>query len=185
MSGDHAWPMLLVLPLLFHTTCTTPRASGRGDAPVSRPVVSEYCRIAGAALGAVIKRFDEQPLGLDLTCVNRVASFEGRIYVDARFSRNGEEPAAAPDCRDERYVIRFDPKSFRPSPADQVVFLSLWSNRGGSWDFNAVVETPDWPHRRPETMSLSECGSAFGRAEKFDDVWKAAVTTPPKSTDAK
>lgn len=183
MSGERARPMLLVLPLLFDTACTTPRASGRGDALAGGP--PEYCRIAGAALGAVIRRFDEQPLGLDLTCVNRVASLDGRVYVDARFSRNGEEPASAPDCSDERYVIRFDPKAFRPSPADQVVFLSLWSNRGGSWDFNAVVETPDWPHQRPETMSLSECGSAFGRAEKFDGAWKAVVTAPPKSTDAK
>lgn len=180
-----------VVASMFACVCgaacvTSPAAvTDRTDTPARRPAMPAFCRVARLALDAAIRPFDEQPLGLDSRCVGRVATLEGRVQVDARFSRDGGEPEPAPDCSDDRYVIRFDPSSFRPSSAGNVVLLALWSAGAlEAWQFNAIIEAPDWPHRRPGTLSLSECGSAFGTVAATRGEWKAVVTAPPQSPDA-
>jgi hypothetical protein len=141
--------------------------------------------MALAALAATIKKFEEQPLGLEQRCVERVATSGGKIYVDARFTE-GEQLAAVPEssCTSDRYVVRFDPKAFVPSPSEEVVLLALWTHPPAGWEFNAVVESPNWPSRRPAVMSLSQCGSAFGVLNQSSNGWAATIVMPPRSPDA-
>jgi hypothetical protein len=157
------------------TTSTRPAAPG----------LSEHCQMALTALNTTVKKFEEQPLGLNRGCVERVASFGGRIYVDARFTK-GDRLELSPEssCTTERYMIRLDPTNFVPSPAEEVVLLGLWTNPAGEWEFNAVVEVSNWPSRRPETMSLSQCGSAFGVLRRSSQGWNATIIVPPRSPDA-
>lgn len=161
----------------------------QGRLPASpRPSVqasSEYCQMALAALAVTVKKFEEQPLGLEVRCVERVATSAGKIYVDARFTKGDQlELVPEPSCTTDRYVIRFDPKAFVPSPTEEVVLLGLWTQPPTGWEFNAVVESPNWPSRRPGTMSLSQCGSAFGVLSHSSNGWGATIVTPPRSPDA-
>lgn len=161
-------------------------AQGRPPAPPPPAQVSSvYCQMALAALAASVKKFEEQPLGLEQRCVERVATSGGKIYVDARFTE-GEQLASVPQpgCTTDRYVIRFDPKAFVPSPSEEVVLLALWTHPPTGWEFNAVVESPNWPSRRPAIMSLSQCGSAFGVLNHSSSGWAATIVMPPRSPDA-
>ena len=168
----------LILAAMSGTSCSASAPAGGAHAP--EKAAPDYCQMAHLALDAAVRTYEEQPLGLNLPCVNRVARTGGQVFVDARFSRDQHEPESAPECSDDRYVIRFDPRSFHPSPAQQVVLLLFSANSTGPWLFNAVVDSSDWPQRRPGTMSLSECGSAFGRLEQTDGGWRATVTMPPR-----
>lgn len=175
--------------LLFLTgslACSAPMEGGPTIPirPAAQPL-SEHCQMALTALNTTIKKFEEQPLGLNKECVERVASFGGRIYVDARFTKGDRlELSSESGCTTERYIVRFDPNKFVPSPAEEVVLLGLWTNPTGEWQFNAVVEAPNWPSRRPDTMSLSQCGSAFGVLRRSGQGWNARIIVPPRSPDA-
>jgi hypothetical protein len=66
---------------------------------------SDHCRIAVAALDASVRPFSEQPLAMELACVNKLATRDGKIYVDARFTSGQtlEEPNVS-ICSTDRYV---------------------------------------------------------------------------------
>jgi hypothetical protein len=154
----------------------------------SRPNVdktSPHCQMAVAALDAVVKTFDEQPLGLEKACVESLAHPGETIYVDARFTQGTDLVAVAePTCTYGHYAIRFDWKTFTPSPSTEVVLLLAWNQSATDWRFNAVTEVSNWPKRRPEGMSLSRCGSAFGVLHRGAERWSGRVVPPPRSPDA-
>jgi len=141
--------------------------------------------MALSVLRATVASNDVQPYGLEDVCVRRLSSAAGHIFVDARVSEQpGASPAAAPDCFRDSFRIRFDPGHFEKAPTDGVVLLLISRSANGAMEFNAVVEQPDWPSKRPGVIGLSPCGSAFGTLHYSTSGWAATVVAPPRSPDA-
>jgi hypothetical protein len=177
---------LAIAPLFAGSMdCSASADHTRSPAKVDVLKPGEHCQMALVALDAVIKHYSDQPLGLEKTCVDDGAVFNGKVYVDARFTKNRElELVSEPSCTSERYVVRFDHQSFAPSPSKDVVVLILSTNSPPTWRFSAVTEVPDWPKRRPGIVTLSSCGSAFGVLRQVKDRWEATVVPPPRSPEA-
>jgi len=171
--------------LSFACTCAV-QSSMRDDRPAARvPPRSAQCEMAFAAVSASIRSHADQPLGLEKACVESVASLEGKVYVDARFNRDLD--LEAPDvatCERANYVIRFDWRSFSPSPARQVVFLSFRAGSSDSREFDITTDASNWPARPPGTVGLSPCYSAYGVVHRTAAGWQAEVRQAPKSPDA-
>lgn len=148
------------------------------------PKRAELCAMAAATLRETIKPNAAQPFGLEEACVRRLASIEGRIYVDARIEGQDRLSGGAATCLQAPYEIRFDAEHFSPSPAQGVVLLMVSADQGGARKFNAIVEEPNWPARRPEVLAVSPCGSAFGVIRPSGPGWTVAVVPPPRSADA-
>lgn len=164
--------------------CAAPTAASVHETLALRQT-DDFCPIAVAALDVAIKPFTEGSLAMELACVKEYGAHDGKIYVDARFTAGNElVGTTAPTCVTDRYAVRFDPYHFQPSPAPAVVLLAFTRHPDGSWDFGVSMERPDWPRRRPETMSLSECYSSFGLVRPTPAGWKAEVVPPPRSPDA-
>jgi hypothetical protein len=166
-------------------SATAPSAPASSSAAAAASA-SERCQMALAALDAVVKRWDEQPLGLDRACVDRVAASRGKIHADARFTIADQvqilpEAGCANCCGDARFAVRFGPSSTAASPTPEVVLLTLWSQLPAAWDFNAVVDVDTWPTRRPGAAGLPVCGAAFGILRRPADAWIATVLPPPRS----
>jgi hypothetical protein len=179
-------PSSLLASLCFAPLLACAAASKGPPSPPSGATdgarASEHCQMAMSALDAVIKRWNEQPLGLDRACVERVAAVEGRIHADARFTVGDQlQVLDEPGCADQRFTVRFGPASSQASPTSQVVLLTLWSQLPAAWDFNAVVDVPTWPTRRPGTSGLPVCGAAFGILRRPGDSWVATLVPPPRS----
>jgi len=140
--------------------------------------------MAFVALAETIKSNREQPYGLEAACVREMAAASGKVYVDARFME-GSDLAKVPErsCVRENYVIRFDPQHFEPSPAAGVVLLLVSAPTSKGREFNAVVEQPNWPAKRPGTFATSQCGSAFGMLTGSDRHWAAQIVPPPRGPD--
>ena len=145
----------------------------------------DFCRIAVAALDVSIQPYREGSLAMESACVADYASRDGKIYVDARFTAgNALEGTTTPTCATDRYVVRFDPEHFDPSPAGGVVLLLFKRHADGSLDFGVSIERSDWPRHQPDTMTLSPCYSSFGLVRATPSGWKAEVLPPPHSPDA-
>lgn len=169
--------------LLFASACHAHPAAP--VSPSSDISTSDYCDMTLAALRATVTSNDVQPYGLEEVCVRRLASSSGYIFVDARVSeRPGDPPIAAPACSRAGFRIRFDSPHFEKAPTDGVVLLVASRTSGGEMEFNAVVEQPDWPAKRPGVIGLSPCGSAFGTIQHAPTGWVATVVQPPQSPDA-
>ena len=137
---------------------------------------TEHCDIAVAVLRAVVRPFDEQPLGLEKACVQQRAAANSRIYVDARFTQGEHlEDIHASSCQRDEYVIRLDWRNFSPSPAMDVVLLMFLRKDQRNLTFNAVTEDANWPRKAPGVMALSQCGSAFGSVRLGQNGWEAFV----------
>jgi hypothetical protein len=179
--------LLVVIVVVAGAGC----AATTAPAPITAPAaaasasVPEPCQMAIAALDAVIKRWDEQPMVLDRACVERVAGAGGKIHADAHFTIADQLQvlAGAPACTDAggRYVVRLDPRSSAPSASPAVVLLTLWSDVPAAWDFNAVVDVATWPTRRPGASGLPVCGAAFGILRRPAGRWVATAVPPPRS----
>jgi hypothetical protein len=167
------------------SSCASPAPAMVSGRQALKATSSDHCRVAVAALDASVRPFSEQPLAMELACVNKLATRDGKIYVDARFTSGQtlEEPNVS-ICSTDRYVIRFDWRHFQPSPTDDVVLLLFTDNANGSRSYGVSLEAPDWPRRRPGTVTLSPCYSAFGVVRGSPAGWEAEVTPPPRSPDA-
>lgn len=145
----------------------------------------DFCAIAAAALDVSIRPFTEGSLAMDSQCVMDYTSRNRRIYVDARFTAGDHlEGTTTPICVTDRYVVRFDPEHFEPSPAGGVLLLLFGRTADGTRDFGVSVERPDWPQHRPGNLALSPCESSFGVVRQTPSGWKAEVLPPPHSPDA-
>jgi len=174
--------ILCTLVFLAGVGCSATRVPQAASPAPAGAAASEHCQMALAALDAVVKRWDEQPLGLERACVERVAATHGKIHADARFTIGDQlQMLPEPGCADDRYAVRFGPRSSASSPTPEVVLLTLWSELPAAWDFNAVVDVPTWPTRRPGAMGLPLCGAAFGILRRPADRWLATVLPPPRS----
>jgi len=141
--------------------------------------------MAFTALKASIRSYADQPLGLENTCIESVASLNGKVYVDARFQRGNElEKPEVPSCEQGQYLIRFDPRSFTPSPTYQVVFLSFRAGASDFREFDITTDISNWPSRPPGTVGLSPCYSAYGVIHRAAAGWQAEMRQYPKSPDA-
>jgi hypothetical protein len=156
-------------------------AHSEGLASVAGVATPDYCEMAVVALAETIKSNREQPYGLEDACVNEVARVSGKVYVDARFME-GTALATVPvrSCVRRNYVVRFDHKAFERSPAPGVVLLLVSTPTAKGREFNAVVEDPNWPAKRPGTFALSQCGSAFGILRGSGTRWTAQIVPPPR-----
>jgi len=160
--------------------CSHPTRSRPGETPQLQQ--STHCDIAATALRAVVRPYREQPLGLEKECVEKRAMRDGRIYVDARFTRDDElEDVEVPTCQSDQYFIRFGWKSFVPSPTGHVILLLFVRKSDADLSFNALTEDSDWPSKPPGVFGLSQCGSSFGRVQLENGRWRAVVTKPPES----
>jgi len=120
---------------------------------------ADYCDMALSALRATVASNDAQPFGLEDVCVRRLASAGGFTFVDARVSeRPGASPVGASSCTADGYRVRFDPAYFEKAPTEGVVLLMVSRRPDGLMDFNAVVDQPDWPSKRPGVIGISPCG---------------------------
>ena len=174
--------MVSFLALTFGAGCSHPPQAR--PAETARLQQTSHCDIAAAALRAVVRSFSEQPLGLEKACVEKRAMRDGKIYVDARFTKGDQlEDVESPTCQRDPYFIRFEWKNFVPSPTGQVVLLLLLRKSDEELTFNAVTDNSDWPSNRPGVFGLSQCGSSFGRVLLENGRWRAEVTQPPKSAD--
>lgn len=172
----------LVGIVIATTSCSHSRdpASTRGPS-AEHP---DYCAMAAAVLTETIKSNREQPYGLEDACVDEMAARSGKIYVDARFmDANGASVVPVPSCTAQKYVIRFDPKRFEPSPAPGVVLLLVSAPSAKGREFNARIEDPNWPAKPAGTAALSQCGSAFGVLTAVGSHWAARVVPPPREPD--
>lgn len=174
--------MVSLCALTFGAGCSHPMQSRPSETAERQQ--SAHCDIAAAALRAVVRSFNEQPLGLEKECVEKRAMRDGKIYVDVRFTKGDQlEDVGVPTCQRDKYFIRFGWKSFVPSPTGQVVLLLLLRQSDRELSFNAVTESSDWPSRRPGVFGLSQCGSSFGHVQLENGQWRAVVTNPPESDE--
>ena len=160
-----------------------PRAS-RGPTKGPPGAGPDYCSMAAVALTETIKSNREQPYGLEAACVDEMAAAAGKIYVDARFIEIPDGgTVVTPSCVRKKYVIRFDPSHFEPSPAPGVVLLLVSAPTPNGREFNARMETPNWPAKPPGTVAMSQCGSAFGVLTESGSSWKAQINPPARGPD--
>jgi hypothetical protein len=163
------------------TACVHNRPDQTHDS-ASAAGIGMYCQMALAALKETIKPFDAQPYGLEKACVYSRAMYSGKVFVDARFDHHwGRVPES--DCTQEDYVIRFDFDHYQRSPSAEVVLLLVDSETAAGRSFNATMEEPNWPSKKPGLRALSACGSAFGTLRRSGSRWTATVEDPPREPD--
>jgi hypothetical protein len=152
--------------------------AGAGPVMPSRPPV-DYCQMAATVLHEVVRSYERQPFGLEDACVKKRAAQAGKIYADARFTdREGLAVVPHRSCTVRDYVIRFDHQHYEASPTPEVVLLLFSPETARGREFNARMETADWPSKRPGVMAMSQCGSAFGVLRREANGWTARVTPP-------
>jgi hypothetical protein len=151
------------------------------DAPAA--LTSDRCDIAMSVLSAIIRPHDQLPLGLDRACVEEYAGLNGKIYVDARFARDGRmEPVGDPACQRDGYVIRFDSKAYVPSLTSDVVLLDIDRKDQMKIAFNATMEDRLWRQKRAQNVySWSACFSSSGFASRGPNGWLAVPIAPSSS----
>jgi hypothetical protein len=170
---------LACLQIVALTGCSSPLRSRIADAPRDQRV--ERCDTAMAVLGAIVRPHDEQPLGLEKACVEKYAALNGKIYVDARFVRDGQiESLDEPGCQRDGYVIRFDSKTYAPAPTETVVVLHIDRKDPKMFVFNAVTEDRLWHQAHARNVySWSPCFSSSGMATLGPHGWNATPKAPP------
>jgi hypothetical protein len=174
--------MVSACALTFGAGCSHPIQSRLAETATLQQ--SAHCDIAATALRAIVRSFKEQPLGLEKECVEKRAMRDGRIYVDARFTKGDQlEDVEVPTCQRDQYFIRFGWKNFVPSPTGHVVLLLFLRESDEALSFNALTENSDWPSNRPGVFGLSQCGSTFGRVQLENGRWRAVVTNPAESDE--
>jgi hypothetical protein len=119
-------------------------------------------------------------LGLEKACVEKYAARSGKIYVDARFVRDGQyESSDEPGCQRDGYVIRFDSKAYAPAPTEVVVLLQIDRKDPKTFDFNAVTEDRLWRQRHARHVySWSPCFSSSGVATLGPQGWNVIPKAP-------
>lgn len=128
-----------------------------------------------------MRSYADEPLGLEHACVLKRAVASGKVHVDARFTRADQlEAVEIGSCSYDEFVVRFDWKNFTPAPSANVLLLLLLRHDDDHYGFNAVIEEPRWPAKRPGMMAISPCGSAFGRVYREPTGWRAVLTRPPQ-----
>jgi hypothetical protein len=135
----------------------------------------DYCRLATVALERLIQN-EEEPDALAKSCVEELTKQDGYIRVDARFDR-AEDPKDLEirDCVSGDYAIGFSPVRARARGASDVVLLLFYDDeRGRGTLVNARIEVAGWWKRRPGVMTLSPCGSVFGRLRYEGGRWVVA-----------
>lgn len=160
-------------------------AGGKSPATDGRRV-SEYCAMAGAALRSAVTTPEREPNGLDDQCVREYAAVDGKIYVDARFTKGGSfETTGQTSCTSGDFVIRFDSESNPPSAAPGVVFLRVDEATPTGRPFFVTIEQPGWAKRAPNVLAMSPCYPAFGLLTRAagGTAWTAKVVPPPRSPD--
>jgi hypothetical protein len=144
----------------------------------------DYCGISIVALRAAVRTQEEQPLGLDAGCVRQYAGFAGRIYVDARFMKDGAlETVSEKSCTRDNFIIRFDAEH-APSPAPGVLFLSVSPQTSADREFYVTIEDTNWTKRAPAVVAMPPCYPAFGRLNYSAKTgWTAKVVPAPRGPD--
>jgi hypothetical protein len=145
----------------------------------------DYCGISIVALQAAVRTQEEQPLGLDPACVRQYAAFAGKIYVDARFMKDGAlEAVSEKSCTRDNFIIRFDDEHDTPSPAPGVLFLSVSPQTPAGRDFYVTIEDANWTKRAPAVLAMPPCYPAFGRLNYSAKAgWTAKVVPAPRGPD--
>ena len=163
------------------TSCAHRNAQmSRGEADAG----IDYCGISIVALRAAVRSQEEQPLGLDAACVRQYAGFAGKIYVDARFMKDGAlETVSEKSCTRDNFIIRFDDEH-APSPAPGVLFLSVSPQTPAGRDFYVTIENANWTKRAPTVLAMPPCYPAFGRLDSSGKTgWTAKVVPAPRGPD--
>jgi hypothetical protein len=145
----------------------------------------DYCGISIVALRAAVTSQEEQPLGLDAACVRQHAGFAGKIYVDARFMKDGAlETVSERSCTRDNFIIRFDDEHDTPSPAPGVLFLSVSPQTPAGRDFYVTIEKANWAKRAPTVLAMPPCYPAFGRLDSSGKTgWTGKVVPAPRGPD--
>jgi hypothetical protein len=141
--------------------------------------------MAVAALRAAVATPEREPNGLDAQCVREYAAVNGKIYVDARFIKNGAfEATGEAACTDGDLVIRFDADA-KPPSAPGVVFLRFDEAAPTGRPFFVTIEQPGWTKRAANVLAMSPCYPAFGVVSPAAGVtgWTARIVPPPRGPD--
>jgi hypothetical protein len=152
----------------------------------AQPAANDFCEIAVVALRSAVRNQEEAPLGLDAGCVREYATSAGKIYVDARFMKDGRlESVSERSCTRDNFIIRFDAEHNTPSPAPGVIFLSVGPETSAGREFYLTIEESNWTTRAPTTLAMPPCYPAFGILNRsgMPAVWKAAVVPAPRGPD--
>lgn len=141
-------------------------------------VTREYCDMAETALDVAIKPGNEQPDGLEASCVRELETEASHVFVDARFMRDDRSTQAIPDrsCVRGKYVMHFDAQNFDQSAGAHLLFLRVGPETDGGRPFELALKRSDWMDRPSDEVAVPACPTAHGLLRRSTGGWTALVT---------